>query len=41
MRPSNRITSLTTASTDSSLVTSRGSIANDRWLERIPRLLVP
>ena len=41
MRPSSRITSLTAASTDSSLVTSRGSISNDRWPAWAPRLLVP
>jgi len=31
MRPSNRITSLTAASADSSLVTSSDSISTDRW----------
>jgi len=41
MRPLDRITSSTAASTDSSLVTSRRSISNDRVPARAPRLLVP
>ena len=41
MRPSRRITSLTTASTDASLVTSSVSISNERWPGLAARLLVP
>ena len=41
MRPSRRSSSPTVASTDSSLVTSRGSSSNDRWLAFAERLLVP
>ena len=40
-RPSNLINSLTAASTDASLVTSSANIANERWPDRAPRLLVP
>ena len=41
MRPSSRITSPTAASTDASLVTSSGSMWNDRVPALAPRLLVP
>ena len=41
MRPSDRITSLTAASTDSSLVTSRGSISNGCSSRLAARRLVP
>jgi hypothetical protein len=37
----NLITCVTAPSTDASLVTSRGSMSNDRWPAWVLRLLVP